>query len=265
MKKIILFLALTISFVVQSQNFHDTQGKLEISGSGQATFTLPVAMPPSLQNVGPVINLSYSSGQMHGIAGQGWSINSVSVISRCATRLDIDGFIDGVDFDDNDKLALDGQRLLLKSGNYWEDGSTYETEVQSNSKIELKGVGNSIYFIVTSPDGSVSTYGQQNGGISTDVNAYYITKFVDANKNYINYNYFKPFGKSICIKEIYFSGNELNSNTSLLNKIVFNYDQAERVESAFIKGINIEKESILKNIEVFTNSLLFIVPPLTER
>lgn len=31
-----------------------------------------------------------------------------------STRNDIDGFRDGVDFDSNDKLALDGQRLLVK-------------------------------------------------------------------------------------------------------------------------------------------------------
>ena len=257
MKKIILFIALTLTFLANAQNFHDTQGKLEISGSGQSVYTLPIAMPPSMQDVGPVINLTYSSGQMGGMAGQGWNINSVSVISRVATRLDIDGYIDGVDFDDNDKLALDGQRLLLKTGNYWEDGSTYETEVQSNSKITLKGSGAGIYFIVTAPDGSETSYGQRYGGLCTDISAYYITRFVDTKKNFITYSYFQPFGKSVCIKEINFSGNELSNAGNLLNKIVFSYAIADRTENAYIKGIILEKEAILKKIEVFTNSLLF--------
>lgn len=138
MKKFLLLLILfcVSKFFAQTNYYHDTQGKLEISDNGQATYTLPIAMPPSIQDVGPTINLVYASGQMGGIAGQGWSISSISAISRISTRIDIDGYVDGVDFDGNDMLALDGQRLLKVSGNYWADGSIYNTEVQSNSKIE---------------------------------------------------------------------------------------------------------------------------------
>jgi hypothetical protein len=78
---------------------------LQISASGSATYTVPVAIPPSIKNVAPVINLTYASGTKAGIAGQGWSINGISAISRIATRRDIDGYVDGVDFDNNDKLG----------------------------------------------------------------------------------------------------------------------------------------------------------------
>lgn len=153
MKKFILVVALFVfSFVDAQSSYHDTQGKLEISNSGSATYTLPIALPPSISSVGPTINLVYSSGQNSGIAGQGWNINSISYISRVATRIDIDGFKDGVDFDANDKLALDGQRLLVKSGStYWADGSLYETEVQSNSKIQLMGTGVNTYLLLLLP------------------------------------------------------------------------------------------------------------------
>ncbi|WP_394759638.1 SpvB/TcaC N-terminal domain-containing protein, partial [Flavobacterium sp.] len=163
---IMLFLANTLF----SQNFHDTQGKLEISSAGQANYTLPIAMPASIKDVGPIINLVYASGQNGGIVGQGWNINSISNIARISTRQDIDGFRDGVDFDSDDKLSLDGQRLLLKSGTgaYWSDGSQYETEVQSNTKVELKGTGAAMYFIVTSPDGSRAWYGNYGGMNATD-------------------------------------------------------------------------------------------------
>ena len=69
MKKIYLLLALCFTLFTNAQSFHDTQGKLEVSSSGQASYTLPIAMPPSIQNVGPTINLIYGSGQMGGIAG----------------------------------------------------------------------------------------------------------------------------------------------------------------------------------------------------
>lgn len=251
-----LFVLLIANFLV-AQNYHDTQGKLEVSSSGQATYILPIAMPPSISNIGPKIDIIYSSGQNDGIAGQGWNINSISYISRIATRTDIDGFKDGVDFDDNDKLALDGQRLIVKSGStYWQDGSIYETEVQSNSKIELKGTGNAIYFIVTSPDGSRSWYGNYGGMNATDLSAYYIARYEDTDGNFMIYNYSKPLNKSLCIDTIQFSAN-LNSNTTPLNYIKFTYTSAARTENGYFKGTLIEKSELLNNIKVFTNNALF--------
>lgn len=239
-----------------SPGYHDTQGKFEISNNGQATYTLPIALPPSIQSVGPTINLVYSSGQMGGIAGQGWNINSISTIARIATRKDIDGFVDGVDFDDNDKLALDGQRLILVSGNYWADGSVYKTEVLSNSKIELIGSGTSMYFIVTAPDGSRSWYGNFGGQNATDLTAFYIVRFEDINGNFITYHYNKPLNKALCIDEIKFSAN-VNGSTTPLNRIKFNYEQAKRAENAYIKGVKHEKAELLKTIFVYTNNQIF--------
>lgn len=256
MKTKLTLLVVLITNVFFAQNFHDTQGKLEISNSGQATYTLPIAMPPSIKDVGPIINLVYASGQQGGIAGQGWNINNISNIARMSTRQDIEGYRDGVDFDADDKLSLDGQRLLLKTGTYWADGSTYETEVQSNTKIELKIINSQIIFIVTSPDGSRSWYGNFGGMDGTDSTAYYIVRFEDAYGNFITYHYSKPLNKSLCISEIRFSANTF-TNPTALNKIIFTYEQATRTENTFIKGNKIEKAEILKKVEVYTNSLLF--------
>ncbi|WP_306350867.1 RHS repeat-associated core domain-containing protein [Flavobacterium sp. '19STA2R22 D10 B1'] len=257
MKLKLLTIILFITSLSFSQNFHDTQGKLEISSSGQTSYTLPIAMPTSVKNVAPVINLVYSSGQMGGIAGQGWNINAISNISRIATRLDVDGYIDGVDFDENDKLALDGQRLIIKpeSGAYWGHGSIYETEVKSNTKIELKGSGETTYFIVTSPDGSRSWYGNYGGTNAADLTAFYIVRFEDTNGNYITYHYTNPQNKSLCIDEIKFSAN-VNGLTPL-NSIKFNYKVAKRSEFAYVQGLKYEKGVLLDNIEVKTNNILF--------
>lgn len=243
--------------VSSTPSYHDTQGKLGFSGSGQVIYSLPVALPTSISNVGPTITLTYSSGQNGGIAGQGWDINNISTISRIATRLDIDGFKDGVDFDANDKLALDGQRLLAKAGStYWSDGSLYETEVQSNTKIQLMGTGTNIYFIVTNPDGSRSWYGNYGGMNATDLSSYYIVRFEDANGNFILYNYSKPLNKSLCIDTIQFSANTI-SNPTPLNYIKFNYTTAKRTESAYFKGVLIEKTELLNKVKVYTDGNLF--------
>jgi hypothetical protein len=164
MKQFYLLFIFFATQIIFSQNFTDTKGELQISASGTATYSLPIAMPPSLKNVAPIINLTYSSGVKGGIAGQGWNINSISAIARIATRRDIDGFVDGVDFDADDKLSLDGQRLLIKTGTYWANGSTYETEYKSNTRIELKIEGSVMYFVDTAPDGSRSWYGSRGSG-----------------------------------------------------------------------------------------------------
>lgn len=256
MKNIYLLLALFFNCFLFSQNFHDTQGALEVSGSGQATFTVPIAMPASIGDVGPVINLVYASGQQGGIVGQGWNISSISSIARMSTRADIEGYRDGVDFDADDKLSLDGQRLLLKSGTYWANNSTYETEVQSNTKIELKGFGASMYFIVTNADGSRAWYGNYGGMNATDLTAFYITRFEDTNGNFMTYHYSKPLAKSLCLTEIRFSAN-VTTNPTPLNKIVFSYKTLARKEYGYVKGIKTEKFELLQKVEVFTNSLLF--------
>jgi hypothetical protein len=208
MKKYLSILVLLLfSNLIFSQNYHDTQGKLEIANSGQAVYTVPIALPPSLQNFGPTINLTYASGQFGGIVGQGWNLSTISMISRISTNITLDGVVDGVDFDDNDKLALDGQRLIIKTGTYWANGSTYETEIQSNNKVELKLNGANIYFIVTNTDGSRTWYGNYDGTILNDINTYNIARHEDKNGNYIIYNYYKPFNKGLCLKEIKFSAN----------------------------------------------------------
>lgn len=258
------FTILTFFFIqlLFSQNFHDTQGKLDVSSGGQAVYTLPIALPPSIKSVGPTINLTYASGQLGGIAGQGWNISTISSITRMATRKDIDGFVDGVDFDDNDKLAFEGQRLILKSGTYWADGSVYETEVQSNTKIQLYGSGTNIYFIVTAPDGSRSWYGNYNNSNAFDTTAYYVVRFEDINANYISYNY-TLFNGTLCIDEIRFSANQ-NAGITPQNKIKFNYKLPQRIETAFIKGVRITKKALLDGILVYTNNLLFRQYSLTH-
>lgn len=263
--KIIVALLILCDFLF-AQNYHDTQGKLEISNSGQAIFTLPIAMPQSIGGVGPTVNLTYSSGQLGGIAGQGWSISGMSVITRISTRLDTDGFIDGVDFDENDKLALDGQRLLVVSGDYWQDGSVYETEIQSNIRVELKIFNNNTYFIVTTPDGTKNWYGIEPGTYNSfhngiDATSWYIVSTLDTDGNYIKYLYLRTTGTDIyynlCIHEIQFGMNQ-NSNPDPINTISFTYrGLTPRNENYYLDGKKYLKTKTLDEIKVTTNSLTF--------
>jgi len=262
MKQFYYFVILLFSVYSFSQNFADTKGELQISSSGTAVYTLPIAVPPSIKNVAPAINLVYSSGVRGGIAGQGWSINSISTISRMATRRDIDGFVDGVDFDDNDKLALDGQRLLIKTGTYWAAGSTYETEYKSNTRIELKVEGSTMYFVVTAPDGSRSWYGSKGSGSlqnSVSLNSWYIVHYEDVNGNFIDYNYKAvPYNNTsqLYIESITFSGNTA-AGIAAQNKIAFFYNASKRIEKDYLNGQAVYSTQILNSIQVYANNDFF--------
>ncbi|WP_347053734.1 RHS repeat-associated core domain-containing protein [Flavobacterium olei] len=262
MKQLYFFIIFLFSVFSFGQSFSDTKGELQISSSGTAVYTLPIAVPPSIKNVAPAINLVYSSGVRGGIAGQGWSINSISTISRMATRRDIDGFVDGVDFDDNDKLALDGQRLLIKTGTYWATGSTYETEYKSNTRIELKVEGTTTYFVVTAPDGSRSWYGSKGSGSlqnSVSLNAWYIVHYEDVNGNFIDYNYKTvPYNNTsqLYIDTITFSGNTA-AGIAAQNKIAFFYNSSKRIEKDYLKGQAVYATQILNSIQVYANNVFF--------
>ena len=123
----------TISEVatVTSSEVGITEGQLSVSLSGAATYNIPIAVPPGLAGVLPQISLNYNSQGGNGNAGYGWGIAGVSVISRIPSSMYHDGVIDAVDFDTFDRFALDGQRLIIKSGTagvYGGQGTVYETE-----------------------------------------------------------------------------------------------------------------------------------------
>ena len=112
-----------------------TEGQLSVSLTGGASYSIPIAMSPGINGVVPQVSLTYNSQGGNGVAGYGWNISGVSAITRIPSTKFHDGTIDAVDFDNLDRFALDGQRLMLKTGTYGGNGAEYETENFSNIKI----------------------------------------------------------------------------------------------------------------------------------
>lgn len=126
--------------IVQSQNFTDTKGELQISNSGTPTYKVPIALPPGIKDVAPQLAITYNGASVQGLAGMGWNLVGISSISRVSSRIDLDGTLDPVNFDNLDRYALDGQRLIEKTGSYGEMSATYQTENYSNLKIQSNGM-----------------------------------------------------------------------------------------------------------------------------
>ena len=274
----------TPSGTLGSNLFHDTQGNIEVNGAGQLQFTLPIALPPGVKSVAPQVNLVYTSGSGNGIAGYGWNLSGITSITRTGKNIDKDGKAEGISLTYNDYYSFNGQRLILKSGEYGKDGSEYVTEKFSNVKIKAKGVytiqrkgifGKSrtiyynapAYWEVTFEDGSQAWYGSSNpifnyGGhrsriIDESKNPieYNITKWKDAQGNYIIYNYSQYTNVSV-ISSIEWGGNETLGKPHF-NKMTFQYAERDLKESSFVTGEKFVQNKILTSIQVDTNGKQF--------
>jgi len=281
----------TPSGTLGSNIFHDTQGNIEVNGAGQLQFTLPIALPPGVKSVAPQVNLVYTSGSGNGIAGYGWNLSGITSIARVGKNIDKDGKTEGINFF-NDYYSFNGQRLVLVSGEYGKDGAIYTTEKYSNVKI--KSVGNSMNFLqieekpeyweVTFEDGSQAWYGLKEPGslVSTSKTPveYNITKWKDAQGNYIIYEYRHPESDpSECyidiiygykcdynidldnvnvslIKRIKWGGNEELSKDNF-NEILFTYKNRDLREEAFVSGKRVIQKDLLTSIQVNTGGKQF--------
>ncbi|MEA1785778.1 FG-GAP-like repeat-containing protein [Arenibacter sp. GZD96] len=232
----------------------ETAGELSVSLTGGATYNVPIKVPPGINGVVPTIAISYNSQGGNGLAGFGWNISGVSVISRIPATTYHDNNIDPVDFDNQDRFALDGQRLLLQLGTYGANGAVYGTENFSNVKIVSNGVSTfgaaygPLSFTVTYPDGSIATYGNSTDSRSrTD---YAITKWQNPQGVTVDYTY-TTADNSLSIASIKYG--HLNTGTAP-NTISFVYKTRSRGEQSFVGGVDFRRKNLLSEIRVLTGA-----------
>lgn len=254
------------------KSFHDTKGNIEVNGAGQLQFTLPIALPPGVKSVAPQIGLAYLSGSGNGLAGYGWNLSGITAITRMGKSVEIDGEAKGIQLDYSDYYSFNGQRLILKSGEYGKDGAEYTTEKYSNLKVKSVGTAQTptsqpMYFQVTFEDGSQAWYGDtqsDNPGLNTFNGRtsieYNIVKWKDAQGNYISYSYESTTdlmqGRVSRVSSIQWGGNEVLSK-SHFNRINFNYIDRGLIEESYVSGDKFVQDKLLTDITVQTNGTQF--------
>jgi RHS repeat-associated protein len=223
-----------------------TAGELSVSPFGAANYNIPIAVPPGINGVQPQMSLTYNSQGGVGMAGYGWNLSGLSAITRIPSTKFHDGLIDPVDFDDNDRFALDGQRLMLKTGTYGAPNSEYETEIFSNIKVTFTGG----FFKVEYPDGSKAFY-----GISSDSKvgtlSYALTYWENPQSVRITYTYTQA-NYTAYVNAIKY-GTVGTSNP--INEIQFVYKNRDREEQSYVGGLSIKNNKILSEIKVIGNGL----------
>ena len=230
-----------------------TTGELSVSGSGAAVYTVPIAVPQGIGGVAPTLALTYNSQSGNGIAGYGWNLSGLSVISRVGSTMYHNGKITEVNLTNTDQFALDGQRLILKEGTHGESGAVYETE--SFSQLHIKAIGRSKnlafgpdYFEVLYPDGSKAYYGKDNN--SQSPMEYAISYWENAQGVSIRYFYKKEEGNCIYIDHIEYGGKGENS----LHRINFVYKEVPS-KSGYVGGILFVNKQQLSGILTNDNNI----------
>jgi RHS repeat-associated protein len=171
-----------------------------VDANGNATYDVPITVPPGLAGMAPSLSLAYRSGSGNGPLGVGWSIGGVSSIKRCAKNLADDGARSQVQFHPDDALCLDGERMVLQSGENLQPGAVYylRHHRQWEIRVAVMGAGTANgHFRVRTDTGRILIYGQVErnrryvGGTNYE---WPLDREEDRFGNYVEYQYHRETG-----------------------------------------------------------------------
>jgi RHS repeat-associated protein len=146
-----------------------TVGTYGVSNTGNATYSIPIVVPPGVAGVQPKMAIAYQSGGPDGYLGVGWNLSGFSEIQRCKKTLLEDGVVGGPQLLATDDYCLDGNKLRLTGGAaYGQPGSTYQTEIDNFTQITAFSNGGNAnlgpgYFVAQTKDGTSYEYGRTGG------------------------------------------------------------------------------------------------------
>ena len=226
-----------------------TNGSFAVNAVGGAEYSIPFKMLPGVNGLTPSFSLVYSSNNGPGIAGYGWGIGGISMISRGPQTYYSDAAARGVELDASDRFYFDGQRLVPTSGNYGVAGTTYQTDNDIFTRItpqayDANGPG---WFKTETKSGLVSEYG--NNSISKQrfdglpqILSWYVSKVSDLYGNQINYLYIKD-NNAVYPAQVTYGP----------NVVTFYYKSASDTLTSFLKGSKILQRLLLDKVTINYN------------
>lgn len=231
-------------------------GRADVTSTGGATYQIPIHIPPGTNGMQPNVSLVYNSQTTNGIAGWGWNIAGLSVITRVQQTLFHNNQIIGVNLTETDRFALDGNLLIVTNGgDYGADGTVYHTELETFNQITSYGNAGTgpEWFEVRTKQGLILEYGNNQTSTNSrfmggsDVLFWRINKISDLNGNYVEYVYNNSDDESRIV-EIKYTG---NTGLDPYNSIKFYYSEREDQNENWIAGYPVKNHLILRAIGVF--------------
>jgi|694.fasta_scaffold00269_22 RHS repeat-associated protein len=228
-------------------------GVYDVNGSGMFNYSIPITIAPGTKGMQPNLVINYSSSGINNWLGKGFNIEGISSITRVPKSLFHDNIKGKINFDADDVFSLDGSRLLLKTGVYGQNNSTYKKELEDYSNI-TSFTSNGIYpdyFEITTSNGLIMEYGKTVDSKASDVSnttilSWYLCRVTDEFGNYMKYIYDNSGGEIVLDKIEY----TLNNGAASLpfNKVKFSYFNRSDAESFYLNGKEFKRTKILKSI-----------------
>ncbi|MEM9326486.1 MAG: FG-GAP-like repeat-containing protein, partial [Bacteroidota bacterium] len=240
-----------------------TPGSFDVSPAGAATYSIPILVSPGTNDMEPNLSIVYNSQGPDGLLGKGFSLAGLSAITRVKATRYHDGFRDQVDFDENDRLALDGERLILKSGTYGSAGSEYRLENNRMAKIMAFGSDGQSGFAeslkVWEKSGLIKTYGATTDSRHVvgdlGVLSWMLNKVEDRAGNYMTYTYEENHGE-YRLKRIDYTGNA-SAELPTYASVRFSYGERTYPRTYFVFGEEQMLSKQLTHIRSYYGNTLF--------
>jgi len=262
-----------------------TVGQFRVDEGGNATYSIPIQVPPGTAGLSPKLALTYNSRLASGPMGPGWSIEGASQISRCRQSRESGDFmtngvpVDGnpapVNFTSSDRYCLDGVRLLVTSGSYGANGSVYAPENDPFTRVTAS-VSNAATgpdsFTVQRKDGTTSVYGNTaasfNARVIATVNGqtvgigWNLARLQDSTGNYLDYLYTSqpaagvlPFAAGAVetvLSQVNFTGHASNPMVAPYASVSFQYSTlpANQARLGYQAGVAFLQSQQLANVTV---------------
>jgi len=246
-------------------------GGFEVSPSGAAGYSIAIEVPPGINQVQPSLTMVYSSQMPDGKLGYGWDLQGIPTISRVGKIRAIDGTNGTVNYDANDRFALNGIQLINTQGNYGANGTVYYTEKTDHSRLTSFGTSGSgpQYFTMVTKDGVTYEFGNtadsritQLGGQSVRVWA--VNKVTDLNGNTIEFTYASTVNDvntnspissegQFYPTQISYTGND-NTGFAANRFVKFYYESRPDVSHQYVGGAIIVTAARLARISTFVSS-----------
>jgi len=248
--------SIATKYIDLSKLIGETAGAIGTTQTGGVGYTIPIFASPGTNGMQPSVALVYNSQSSDGVAGIGWNLSGLSVISRTGKNMYHNGNVQPVSFTADDAFLKDGTRLNPINGANGANGTVYALETENFSQIisnTSSDPNNPNSFTITNNEGTTMEFGNSsNSKLLTDdgVNTmlWRINKIKDVNGNYIEFSY-EIIGRESRISQISYTG---NSNTGLLpyNTISFFYVNRNDPNTSFDAGSSITSSSLLYHIVV---------------
>jgi RHS repeat-associated protein len=231
-----------------------TEGEPSVSPIGSFNYQIPVFGPPGMSSAQPNLTIVYNNNNGVNNLGLGFSLSGISAISRTNKSIYFDGVQNEIKMNPSDVFAIDGERLLLSSGVYGQNGATYQSEVNNYSKIFSYGTSGSgpTHFIIHTPDGKTIEFGNTSDSKLKSLGnglvlAWYVSKVTDEYGNYMTFHYDNNNGE-INIIRIEYSGNAAQGLVPY-NKMEFEYfNNRSDSKTIFVGGEVFKQTKLLKSI-----------------